>query len=143
MQFRDQANRTQVLAYRGYNKEKKRADVKLLGSFDRFSFELSDELKTNLTVDEMTELQSHIETVRQSRNKSVRRSDILNLHSHIDGVSDSLTDPEFDSLITSEYATQVYASIDRLTKVLRRKGHRRPQKGAAERSPGESAERAA
>lgn len=136
MQFRDQANRTQVLAYRGYNKEKKRAEVKLLGSYNRITFELSDELKNNLQSDEMTELQSHIETIRQSRDNSVRQSRARNLHSHIAEVSDSLSSGEYDSLITSEYATEVYASIDRLTKVLRRKGHRRPKKGEAERSPG-------
>ncbi|EQD77172.1 hypothetical protein B1A_03087, partial [mine drainage metagenome] len=36
MQFREQANKIQVLAYRGYNKEKRRAEVKMLGSFDRY-----------------------------------------------------------------------------------------------------------
>ena len=60
MQFRDQANRTQVLVYRGYDKAKKRAIVKLVGSYDRFSFAMSDELKNNLTEDEMSELQYHI-----------------------------------------------------------------------------------
>lgn len=131
MQFREQGRRIQVLAYRGYNKEKKRAEVKLLGSFDRYGFQLSDGLMDSLSPDEKTELLSHIETMRQSDNDSHLQYQLKSLDTHIMKICDSLSGGKFDSLVTDEYASKVYASIDSLTKLLRKKGFRRPaqQKG--------------
>lgn len=69
MQFKEQANKIQVLAYRGYNREKRRAEVKMLGSIDKFSFELSVGLLENLTVEEKSELTTYVEALRQSAEK--------------------------------------------------------------------------
>ena len=69
MQFKPQGRRVQVLAYAGYDKDKKRAIVKMLGSYDSYNLEPSDGLINNLTDEQKTELQSHFEEVRQSREK--------------------------------------------------------------------------
>ncbi|MBF0307412.1 MAG: hypothetical protein HQL41_17400, partial [Alphaproteobacteria bacterium] len=45
----------QVVAYNGYDKARRRAKVKLLGSFDRHTFEMTDTLKKNVTVEQMEE----------------------------------------------------------------------------------------
>ena len=129
MQFREQGKRIQVLAYRGYDKTKKRAKIELLGSFGRYSFDMSDGLMNKLTVNEKNELLSHIETIRQSDEKSSRQSGVKYLASQINKVSDSLTSNEFASLANREYATEVYTAIDDLTKKLRKLGFRRPAKG--------------
>lgn len=125
MQFREQGKRIQVLAYRGYDKEKRRAQVKLLGSFDRYGFGMSDGLMDNLTDDEKLELQSHIENMRQSQQSAIRGHAVRQLASRITEVSDSLTDEAFASRADREYATEVYAAIDVLTKRLRKLGFRR------------------
>lgn len=132
MQFRPQGNRIQVLAYRGYDKEKKRAQVKLLGSFDKHGYSVSDGLINKLTDDEKTELQSHMESIRQSNNAVMREYSIKGLARLIDNVSDSLTDEQFVSLTDQQYANEVYEAIDGLTKRLRKLGFRRAVKPPAE-----------
>jgi hypothetical protein len=72
MQYREQGRKVQVLAYRGFDKAKKRPIVKMLGSFDRYGYGLSDGLMDALTVEEKTDLTSYIETLRQS-DASLRR----------------------------------------------------------------------
>ena len=74
MQFKPQGRRVQVLAYAGYDKDKKRAIVKMLGSYDSYNLEPSDGLINNLTDEQKTELQSHFEEVRQSREKKAYNS---------------------------------------------------------------------
>jgi hypothetical protein len=130
MQFRQSGNRVQVLAYRGYDKEKRRATVKLLGSFDRHGFGMSDGLMDALNDDEKAELQSHIKSIRQSHDEDYRQSVTKNVDSFISKASDCLSNGECDGLLTPEYASRVYASIDSLTKVLRKRGFKRPPKVA-------------
>lgn len=72
MQYREQGRKVQVLAYRGFDKAKRRPIVKMLGSFDRYGYGLSDGLMDALTVEEKTDLTSYIETLRQS-DASLRR----------------------------------------------------------------------
>jgi len=72
MQFKRQGKKIQVLAYRGYDKEKRRAIIKMLGSLDAYSFDAQVSLLNNLTDDEKIELQSYIENERQFVDK-IRR----------------------------------------------------------------------
>ncbi|MBF0304859.1 MAG: hypothetical protein HQL41_04325 [Alphaproteobacteria bacterium] len=66
MQFREAKGVIQVLAYAGYDKARRRAKVKLLGSFNRHSFKLTDTLKTNVTVEQYEEIQSYIRKIQLS-----------------------------------------------------------------------------
>lgn len=130
MQFRPQGNRVQVLAYRGYNKEKRRAEVKLLGSFSRTDFSLSDGLFDALTDGEKEELQSHITAMRQSYDKTIRLSAVRHVSHYMKEVSDSLSNPECASLVTEKVASEMFESIDALTKALRKLGHKKAPKSA-------------
>ncbi len=125
MQFRPQGRRVQVLAYRGYDKEKKRAQVKLLGSFSRYDYSMSDGLLDSLSDDEKTELQSHINNIRQSYEKDTHSYLIKSLATDIKKVSDSLSDETFASLITDQVAEAMFESMDKLAKALRKAGHKR------------------
>jgi len=100
MQFKRQGRRVQVLAYRGYDKEKRRAIVKMMGSYDVYSYEPSDGLIDSLTDDEKKELQSHIETERQEAEKRSRQYS----------------------------ATDTWAAIEALTKAMRKAGYPKPRK---------------
>ena len=83
MQFKEQKGRVQVLAYEGYDKEKRRAIVKMLGSFDRYDYSLSVGLLEKLTVEQKEELQSEIDRRRQSHDKAMRQGAILYSDSRI------------------------------------------------------------
>ena len=83
MQFKKQGNRVQVLAYRGYDKVKRRAIVKMLGSYDVHSYEMTDGLLDNMTAEEKEELQSYIEKERQSDQKEIRQYNVKLIDSRI------------------------------------------------------------
>ena len=133
MQFREQANKIQVLAYRGYNKAKRRAEVKMLGSFDRYSFKLSDGLLDALTAEEKNELTAHIERMRQSADESHR-------HYVMSSVIDKLA--EADALLVAgmafdiprldaDRAAAVWRSIKALESMMTTAGYPRPKRSYA------------
>lgn len=131
MQYREQGNKIQVLAYRGYNKEMKRAEVKMLGSFDRYSFKMTDDLLKSMTVEEQKEFTVELEKRKQSHDKSMRLYHVNQLVSRIVEVDDCLkTDGlTFDvSKITTKEVTAVYSVMKALTKALEDAGHPAPKR---------------
>ena len=130
MQFRQQGRRVQVLAYRGYNKEKKRADVKMLGSFDRYTFEMTDGLLDSLTVEEKEELTSHIEELRQSADESHRRYVMSSVVSRLKEADPLLVaGMAFEVMhLTADEAAAVWRSMKALGKMLEAAGHPAPKR---------------
>lgn len=123
MQFRTIKNRIQVIAYTGYNREKRRAETSLLGSFDRYQLNPTDALLSKLTDVQKIELQSHIDDVRQSREKNSRQYYANNADSQIDKLTDSLTSDGF--VITPDLAERLYRAISGLERVVRKAGFRK------------------
>lgn len=128
MQFKRQGRRIQVLAYRGYDKDKRRAIVKMVGSLDGYSFTPSDGLIDSLTAEENKELQSYIEKERQSSKDRIRQSVTQYVASQIKTAADSLTAGEFAPSDT--WAAETWAAIDALSKAMRKAGQPRPAKPA-------------
>ena len=132
MQFRPQGNRIQVLGYRGYDKEKKRAQVKLLGSISKSGFPhgrvASKDLWGNLTEAEKNELHVYIGALQKSHDDKMRQYGIESMAERINQVSDSLAKEQFVSHTDREFANEVYEAIDGLTKRLRKMGFRRTVK---------------
>lgn len=126
MQFKRQGRRTQVLAYRGYDKEKRRAIVKMMGSIDVYSYEPSDGLIENLTDEEKTELQSYIETERQSAEKQSRQYSVKSAARRINEVADTIKAGDFQP--DEAWAAKVWSAMDALARELRRAGHPKPKK---------------
>lgn len=126
MQFKRQGRRVQVLAYRGYDKEKRRAIVKMMGSIDVYSYEPSDGLIENLTDEEKTELQSYIETERQSAEKRIRQYSAKSAASRIKEVADTIQGGDFEP--SEAWAADTWAAIEALTKAMRKAGYPRPRK---------------
>ena len=130
MQFREQANKIQVLAYRGYNKEKRRAEVKMLGSFDRYSFKLSDGLLDSLTDEEKKELTAHIETMRQSADESHRQyvmSSVIDKLAEADALL--VAGMAFDiTRLDADRAAAVWRSIKALESMMTEAGFPRPKR---------------
>ena len=140
MQFKRQGRRVQVLAYRGYDKEKRRAIVKMMGSIDAYSYEPSDGLIENLTGEEKTELQSYIETERQAAEKRSRLYSAKSAASRIKEVADTIKAGDFEP--SEAWAADTWAAIEALTKAMRKAGYpqRRiaPQKAADAPMPGQA-----
>ena len=128
MQFKKLGNRIQVLAYRGYDKVKKRAVIKVQGSIIVGSYEPSDGLLGNLTDEEKTELQSYINTERQSSYKKVRLYEAQELASLIVRISDTITQGDFE--VSPTWAADALAAMAALTKTLRKAGYAKPRKTA-------------
>ena len=140
MQFKRQGRRVQVLAYRGYDKEKRRAIVKMMGSIDVYSFEPSDGLIENLTDEEKTELQSYIETERQAAEKRTRQYFANSAASRIKEVADTIQGGDFEP--SEAWAADTWAAIEALTKAMRKAGYpklrKAPQKAADAPMPGQA-----
>lgn len=126
MQFKRQGRRVQVLAYRGYDKEKRRAIVKMMGSYDVYSYEPSDGLIDSLTDDEKKELQSHIETERQEAEKRSRQYSAKSAASRIKEVVDTIQGGDFEP--SEAWAADTWAAIEALTKAMRKAGYPKPRK---------------
>lgn len=118
MQFRAAGKRVQVLAYRGYDKVKRRATVKLLGSFDRYGYDVPEELTNVLTDDEKKELQSHIENIRQSDNKQSRIAELEFSPGLINRMCDSIDSKECDSQTLENVTVRLLEAAQRLVRTL-------------------------
>ena len=132
MQFREAKGRIQVLAYAGYDKEKRRSVVQLLGSMDKYDLKPTDTLLERMTDEQKKELQSYIGRERQLRDEASKRGTARYLHSQIKTVADSLTKEVF--VPDAAWADQVYAAVDELTRAMRKTGFPRPKKAKAKKA---------
>ena len=132
MQFREAKGRIQVLAYTGYDKEKRRSVVQLLGSMDKYDLKPTDTLLERMTDEQKKELQSYIEKERQSREKLSLQSGATFIDSYIKKATDSLTKEVF--VPDAAWADQVYAAVDELTRAMRKTGFPRPKKAKAKKA---------
>ena len=132
MQFKRQGRRVQVLAYRGYDKEKRRAIVKMMGSIDVYSYEPSGGLIENLTDEEKTELQSYIETERQAAEKRSRVYYAKSAASRIVEVADTIKAGDFEP--SEAWAADTWAAIEALTKAMRKAGYPKPRKATTQKA---------
>lgn len=131
MQFKEQKGKVQVLVYSGYDKEKRRAIVKMVGSFDRYNYSLSVGLLDSLTVEQKEELQLEIERRRQSHDKAMRQASILYSDSRIKEYADIVSSGEYD--IPAEKAAEIWEAMDLLARSLKKSGFKKPRKTHPER----------
>lgn len=124
MQFKEVGKVIQIHRYAGYDKVKKRAVVSMIGSLSRFSFNPSDGLMEKLTDKEKEELQSYIETERQSDSKNKRQSYINSAATLIKWTSDSLRSD--DTTVTSQQADEIWENLAVLQKELKKRGFKKP-----------------
>lgn len=126
MQFKKVGGKIQVLAYRGYNTEKKRAIIKLLGSMSAYTFTPTDGLLDSMTVEEREELQSYIQTERQAVEKKSRHDAAKPAALRINMAADAIRAGDFEP--DEAWAAKVWSAMDELGKALRRAGHPKPKK---------------
>lgn len=126
MQFKEAGKRIQVLAYRGYDNEKKRAIIKMLGSLDKYSLSPSDGLTSDMTDDEKEELQSYIDKRRQSEKEEHLLLSARYINSQINAACTAIN--THADAIDQAKADSIYLAIDELKKALRKAGFKRPEK---------------
>ena len=138
MQYREQGKKIQVLAYAGYNKEKKRAEVKMVGSFDRYTFEPSDGLMDALTVEQQKELNDKISEMKKQladnrKNWAMTRSvdSLIDASASIDSGE---TFSEAICRLDADRAAKVWASMIALEKELTAAGYDKPKRKYTKRT---------
>ena len=126
MQFRKAGNRIQVLAYRGYDNEKKRAIVKMLGSFDAFSYSYPDDLTADMSEEEKLELAEYIENHKKEKEADRLNSAINYLKFALkNGINALDKGAKFES---ESGALVVWEDVIALQKALRKAGYPKPKK---------------
>jgi len=120
MQFKRRGKKIQVLAYEGYDKEKKRAIVKLKGTLDARNFEPTERLLNNLTVEQKDELQSYINNRRQELKDWSLKNTIIEISDELKKSAKALEKNLFE--LNDEKAKEIYDAIDDLKKAMRKKG---------------------
>ena len=125
VQFKEQGGKVQVLVYVGYDKVKCRAIVKMVGSFDKYTYKPSAGLLDKLTVEQRDELQAECDKRRQVALGLNRKHYINALGANLRGAYDALNG---DVPMTAEQAADVWAAMGDLVKAMRKAGHVRPAK---------------
>ncbi len=126
MQYKEIKNRVQVIRYVGYDRDKKRAITKMLGSIDKYSLVIPDELNNALSEDEKSELQAYIQTKRQENHDSSLQYNVKSLPAIMHLVS--TTGSNVLDTIDDELAGKYWEAIQTLSKALKSAGHPKPKK---------------
>lgn len=141
MQFRKVGGKIQVVEYAGYDKEKKRSVVKMVGTLDRYSLRITDELKSKLTAEQEKEIQQYIETETQRKQRETDSAYINICDSQIRKMADCITVAHTDSdnkeesdrraserVIVKQKAEAIWEALEQIQKALKKAGHPRPKK---------------
>jgi len=118
MYFKKAGNKIQVLAYRGYNKEKKRANVKMIGSIDRYTFTPTERHKDSITESEYKEIEAYIEAVQQADIDTVKKISLDTLVHNLRSANSALETLD----ITEDQAKKIWEEVETLGKRLRKQG---------------------
>lgn len=138
MQFKRQKHRIQVIAYAGYDKEKRRPILKMLGSLNAYSYTPSKDLLNNINSLEdeekrekyNAELQEYIKKQRHKNEMHSKQIEMDNLYRSISRVADTINSGEFEP--DEKWAAGLWAAVDDLGKAMRRAGFPKSHfKGAA------------
>ena len=118
MYFKQAGRKTQVLAYRGYNREKKRADVRMIGSIDGYTFRPTVRYEDSITEVEYEEINTYIESVRQADIDTVKKISLNTLVHNLKSANAALETLD----ITEDQAKKIWEEVETLGKRLRKQG---------------------
>ena len=122
MYFKQAGHKIQVLAYRGYDKEKKRAIVKMVGSISGRVFTPTDRHKDSITDAEREEIKTYIESVRQGELADTQKWSFDTLPLRMEEAIAAVKSGERTE-IDSRWAEAVWTQMDELGCVLRKAGY--------------------
>jgi hypothetical protein len=125
VQFKDQGGKVQVLLYSGFDEAKQCPIVKIVGSFDKYTYKPSAGLLDKLTTEQREELQAECNRRRQAAVSLNRQHYINALATNIRGACDSL---EHAAALTPQQANDIWNAMHELASAMREAGYPRPTK---------------
>ncbi|WP_298066461.1 hypothetical protein [uncultured Acinetobacter sp.] len=128
MQFKPVGNRIQLVAYRGYDKEKRRAIVKVLGSMDAYTLDVPKDLLDVLSEDEKAEVVSYIADTKAKNQKRNNTLSVQYVGSSLTRVADLVLDGVEDYELDEQWGIEVWAALEKMQKALKKAGYARPKR---------------
>jgi len=127
LHFREAGKKLQVLAYGGYDKERKKAIVEMIGAIDYSTmvFEPSEKVKSGLTVikdEDMKQIEKEIEMMTEFERRAVKERAVERVGNVLKDAVEAVKAYGTDVMNTAQ-ATEIYNQIQELTKEMRRCGY--------------------
>ena len=128
MQFREKGGKVEVLLYTGYDEVKQAPRIKVMGSFDKYTYKPSPGLMDKLNTQQRDELAAEWDRRRALALGLNRQHYINSLVPNLRGACDSLRN---QTPLSSEQAHQIWEAIEELSKALKQAGHPKPSRSRA------------
>jgi hypothetical protein len=136
VQFKDQGGKVQVLLYSGYDDVKGRPIVKIVGSFDKYTYKPSAGLLDKLNAEQRDELQVECDRRRQAAVSLNRQHYVNSLAANLRGACGSLQN---NAALSPQQTIEIWDAMQALVKAMREAGYPRPSKTTAPYAdPGQS-----
>lgn len=133
MQFKEQGGKVQVLLYTGFDEAKNAPIVRIVGSFDKYTYKPSPGLLDKLSIEQRDELEAECNRRRQAALALNRQHYINSLAANIRGACDSLDN---NAALTPQQSDEIWDAMADLVRAMREAGYPRPSR---DRRPGAEA----
>jgi hypothetical protein len=121
MQFQNRGKIIRVLAYRGYDAEKKRAKIEMIGSLSLSDLVPNDKLLENMSDKEKLELSHYIDKEQHARQEQRIIDSVKYLPENIDVAIKGIREGIYP--INDDEAQALFAAMDSLAKQLKKSGY--------------------
>ena len=133
MQFKEQGGKVQVLLYTGFDEAKNAPIVRIVGSFDKYTYKPSPGLLDKLSLEQRDELDAECNRRRHAALALNRQHYINSLAANIRGACDSLDN---NAALTPQQSDEIWDAMADLVRAMREAGYPRPSR---DRKPGAEA----
>nr|WP_217344100.1 hypothetical protein [Noviherbaspirillum sp. L7-7A]MBV0878211.1 hypothetical protein [Noviherbaspirillum sp. L7-7A] len=133
MQFKEQGGKVQVLLYTGFDEARNAPIVRIVGSFDKYTYKPSPGLLDKLSLEQRDELDAECNRRRQAALALNRQHYINSLAANIRGACDSLDN---NAALTAQQSDEIWDAMADLVRAMREAGYPRPSR---DRKPGAEA----
>ena len=123
MQFKEQGGKVQVLLYTGFDEAKNAPIVRIVGSFDKYTYKPSPGLLDKLSIEQRDELEAECQRRRQAALALNRQHYINSLAANIRGACDSLDN---NAALTPQQSDEIWDAMAELVRAMREAGYQRP-----------------
>jgi hypothetical protein len=123
VQFKEQGGKVQVLLYTGFDEAKNAPIVRIVGSFDKYTYKPSPGLLDKLNVEQRDELEAECQRRRQAALALNRQHYINTLAANIRGACDSLDN---NAALTPQQSDEIWDAMAELVRAMREAGYQRP-----------------
>ena len=133
MQFKEQGGKVQVLLYTGFDEARNAPIVRIVGSFDKYTYKPSPGLLDKLSLEQRDELDAECNRRRHAALALNRQHYINSLAANIRGACDSLDN---NAALTPQQTDEIWDAMADLVRAMREAGYPRPSR---DRKPGAEA----